>query len=68
MVFAMKKAIILAGGKGERLRPLTETLPKCMVPVLGNPLLTLQLRWLKAHGIENVVVCCGYLHEVIQQH
>jgi NDP-sugar pyrophosphorylase family protein len=64
----VKNAIILAGGKGERLRPLTESKPKCMVPVLGNPLLAFQLRWLKAHGIENVVICCGYLHDVIQEY
>jgi NDP-sugar pyrophosphorylase family protein len=64
----LKNAIILAGGKGERLRPFTEDRPKCMVPVLGNPLLSFQLNWLRAHGITNVVVCCGYLHEVIQKH
>lgn len=64
----MKNAIILAGGKGERLRPFTENRPKCMVPVLGNPLLAFQLRWLKAHGVENVAICCGYLNEVIKEH
>jgi NDP-sugar pyrophosphorylase family protein len=64
----VKNAIILAGGKGERLRPLTENIPKCMVPVLGNPLLAFQLKWLRAHGIENVALCCGYLHEVIEEY
>lgn len=64
----VKNAIILAGGKGERLRPFTENRPKCMVPVLGNPLLSFQLRWLKAHGIERVGICCGYLHEVVKEY
>lgn len=64
----MKNAIIIAGGKGERLRPLTDSRPKCMVPVLGNPLLAFQLKWLQSHGVQNVAICCGYLHEVIQEH
>jgi NDP-sugar pyrophosphorylase family protein len=62
----MKQAIILAGGKGERLRPLTQDKPKCMVEVLGNPILGYQLNWLKTHGITKVVIACGYLHEMIE--
>jgi NDP-sugar pyrophosphorylase family protein len=64
----MKQAIILAGGRGERLRPLTEDRPKCMIPILGSPVLSYQLRWLRAYGVERVVIACGYLHESIEEH
>jgi NDP-sugar pyrophosphorylase family protein len=62
----MKHAVILAGGKGERLRPLTQDRPKCMVEVLGTPILGYQLNWLKTHGITDIVIACGYLHELIE--
>jgi NDP-sugar pyrophosphorylase family protein len=64
----MKQAIILAGGRAERMRPLTQDRPKCMVPILGSPVMGYQLRWLKAYGVERVVVACGYMHEIIQEH
>jgi NDP-sugar pyrophosphorylase family protein len=60
------QAIILAGGKGERLRPFTTDRPKAMVEIGGVPLLAYQMQWLKAHGVIEVVVACGYRHEVIQ--
>ncbi len=58
-------AIILAGGRGERLRPFTEDRPKPMVEVLGVPILAYQLHWLQTQGITDVVMACGYRHEVI---
>ncbi len=61
-------ALILAGGKGERLRPLTDTLPKPMVPVCGKPILERQIEWLKNGGVENVVFLAGYLWEAIRDH
>lgn len=61
-------ALILAGGKGERLRPLTDSLPKPMVPVCGKPILEHQVEWLKAGGVTDVVFLAGYLWEVIQDH
>jgi len=64
----MRKAIILAGGRGERLRPLTEDRPKCMVEVLGSPIMAYQLRWLRAHDVRSITVACGYLHEMIEAH
>src|SRR5437870_1595200 len=65
----MDQAIILAGGKGERLRPLTENIPKSMVPVLDDkPLLWFMLKWLQSQGIRHVTICCGYRHEVIQDY
>lgn len=59
-------AIILAGGKGERLRPLTSDKPKSMVPLLGKPILEHQVEWLRDNGVTDIVVACGYLHEVIE--
>jgi NDP-sugar pyrophosphorylase family protein len=60
-------AIILAGGKGERLRPYTEDRPKPMVSIMGSPLIAYHLKWLRASGFTRVVVCCGYKSEVIQE-
>ncbi len=62
------QAIILAGGKGERLRPYTEDRPKPMVLVLEKPILEYQVRWLASQGIKRIVISCGYLHEVIQDY
>ncbi len=64
----VSRAVILAGGKGERLRPYTEDRPKCMIPVLGNPLLSFQLRLLSSYGFNRITICCGYLNEVLQEH
>jgi N-acetyl-alpha-D-muramate 1-phosphate uridylyltransferase len=57
---------ILAGGLATRLRPLTETIPKALVDVHGEPFIAHQLRLLRANGIAQVVVCAGYLGEMIQ--
>ena len=61
-------AIILAGGKGERLRPLTGDKPKCMVPLAGKPILEYQVEWLREGGVTDIVVACGYLHQAIEKH
>ena len=58
-------ALVLAGGKGERLRPLTDDRPKPMVEVGGAPILVHHLTWLRDNGIERAVLLTGYLHEVI---
>lgn len=55
-----KRAIILAAGRGSRLRPYTDHDPKCMVPVLGRPMLTTMLESLGAAGIEETVLVVGY--------
>lgn len=62
------QAIILAGGRGERLRPFTEDRPKAMVEILGIPILGYQLQWLQSQGVTDVIVACGYRHEVIQDY
>lgn len=61
-------AIIIAGGKGERLRPLTSDRPKSMVPLLDKPILEHQLLWLRENGVTDAVVACGHLHEVIEDY
>ena len=61
----LKTAIILAGGKALRMRPVTEGIPKCMVEVSGQPLLYWILKWLKLNGIERVILGVDYKKEVI---
>jgi mannose-1-phosphate guanylyltransferase len=58
-------ALILAGGVGERLRPLTESLPKPMIPLDGRPILWHQVRWLRDAGVTDVVFLLGHLAEVV---
>lgn len=62
------RAMILAAGRGERLRPLTETIPKPMIPVSSEPLIVHQLKWLKRAGIRDVVVNLHHLGEQIESH
>jgi NDP-sugar pyrophosphorylase family protein len=58
---------ILAGGLATRLRPITEKIPKSLVPVAGRPFLSHQLKMLHARGIRRAVLCIGYLGEMIQR-
>ena len=58
---------ILAGGLATRLRPVTEKIPKSLVPVAGEPFLAHQLRMLEDRGIRRVVLCVGHLGEMIQR-
>ena len=60
-------ALILAGGRGERLRPLTDTLPKPMAPLCGKPILWHQVQWLKTGGVTDFVFLAGYRWESIQE-
>lgn len=54
------QAIVLAGGKGERLWPITATIPKAMVQLLRKPLLRYHIDWLASEGVSSVVLACGY--------
>lgn len=63
----IKHAIILAGGKGERLRPLTNDRPKVMVEIAGKPIILWQIEWLKSYGITTFVIASGYKSEIIEQ-
>ena len=64
----LRTALVLAGGKGERLRPLTDGLPKPMVPCAGRPLLEHHLHWLRANGVERAVLLAGYRGGIVQEY
>ncbi|MBO0768231.1 MAG: NDP-sugar synthase [Solirubrobacterales bacterium] len=61
------QALILVGGKGTRLRPLTSRLPKPVVTLVDRPFLNYQLEWVKSHGVEDVVLSCGFLPDQLQE-
>ncbi|MEZ5405586.1 MAG: nucleotidyltransferase family protein [Verrucomicrobiia bacterium] len=58
---------ILAGGLATRLRPITNQIPKALVPIAGVPFLTHQIHLLKSQGINEIVLCVGHLGEMIQE-
>jgi mannose-1-phosphate guanylyltransferase len=55
------QAVILVGGEGTRLRPLTSTVPKPVVPLVDRPFISFMLEWLRQHGIDDVIMSCGFL-------
>jgi mannose-1-phosphate guanylyltransferase len=55
------QAVILVGGEGTRLRPLTSTVPKPVVPLVGRPFISYMLDWLREHGVDDVIMSCGFL-------
>jgi len=55
------QAVILVGGEGTRLRPLTSTVPKPVVPLVDRPFIVYMLEWLKRHGVDDVILSCGFL-------
>jgi histidinol-phosphate phosphatase family protein len=64
----VRQAVILAGGRGERLRPLTDTRPKPMIEFHGRPFLEYLVDLLRSQGLEEVLLLLGYLPEPIQEH
>jgi len=60
------QAVILVGGEGTRLRPLTSTVPKPIVPLVDRPFLVYMLEWLKSHGIDDIVLAMGYLPTAVR--
>jgi len=62
------KAIVLVGGEGTRLRPLTYHTPKPLLPIVNVPFLERQLSWLAGHGVDEVVLSLGYLPEAFERH
>ena len=62
------QAVIFAGGRGTRLRPLTETRPKPMIEVLGQPFLAYQIEQLRDQGFKKILLLLGYLPEVVQEY
>ena len=63
----MLPVAILAGGLATRLRPITERIPKALIEVAGKPFIFHQLEYLRKEGIEKIVLCLGYLCEMIQE-
>ncbi len=64
----MTEAVILAGGQGLRLRPMTSDMPKPMIIVSGRPIAERQILWLKRNGVSRVIFACGYRYERIRQY
>lgn len=62
------KAMILAAGKGTRVRPLTYDLPKPMIPILGKPVMAYLIEHLARHGVKEIMVNVAYLHEKIEEY
>jgi NDP-sugar pyrophosphorylase family protein len=64
----IQKAIVLVGGAGLRMRPLTEDMPKCMIQLHGKPLIHWTLTWLKNYGFTQIVLGVSYRKEVIMDY
>jgi NDP-sugar pyrophosphorylase family protein len=62
------KAVILAGGFGKRLKPLTDQKPKPMIEILDIPIIEWQVRWLKKFGVKEFIMCVGYMRKQILDH
>ena len=61
------QALVLAGGEGTRLRPLTLTTPKPVLPLAGRPFLTFMLDWLHGHGVEEAILSLGFLSDAVHE-
>ena len=62
------QCVILAGGLGTRMRPLTNTCPKTLLPVRGRPFAYHQLHWLASQGVDDVIYCIGHQGEMIRRY
>lgn len=62
------KAVVLVGGEGTRLRPLTFATPKPLLPIANQPFLERQLTWMAQHGVDEVVLSLGYLPDAFMAH
>jgi mannose-1-phosphate guanylyltransferase len=60
------QALVLAGGEGTRLRPLTLTTPKPVMPLAGRPFLSFMLDWVHSHGAEEVILSCGFMSDAVK--
>ena len=62
------KAVILAGGKGTRLRPITYINPKPMLPLINRPFMNNFILWLKSHGLKDIILSTGYLPDIFREY
>ena len=62
------KAIILAGGRGKRLKPITDDVPKPLVLIKNIPIIEWQIKYLRKFGIDEVIICTGYKQEMIEDY
>lgn len=62
------EAVLMAGGRGERLRPLTDTMPKPLLPVAGKPIIDYNIEELEACGIRKIHITLNYLGDMIREH
>ena len=62
------KAIILAGGRGKRLKPITDYVPKPLIPIKNIPIIEWQIKYLKKFGISEIIVCSGYKTKMIENY
>ena len=62
------KAIILAGGRGKRLRPITDYVPKPLIPIKNIPIIEWQIKYLKKFGISEIIICSGYKTKMIEDY
>ena len=60
------KAIILSGGRGKRLKPITDYVPKPLIPINNVPIIEWQIRYLKNFGIKHVIISTGYKYSHIE--
>ena len=60
------QALILVGGEGTRLRPLTSTVPKPVVQLVDRPFITYMIEWLRGHGVDDVVLACGFMPDGVR--
>jgi mannose-1-phosphate guanylyltransferase len=60
------QALILAGGEGTRLRPLTSSVPKPVVPLAGRPFISYMLEWLRRHGVDEAILSCGFMADGVR--
>ena len=62
------KAIILAGGRGKRLKPVTDYVPKPLVPINNIPIIEWQIKYLKKFDVKEVIICTGYKADMIESY
>jgi mannose-1-phosphate guanylyltransferase len=60
------QALILVGGEGTRLRPLTSSVPKPVVPLAGRPFISYMLQWLRRHGVDEAILSCGFMADGVR--